>query len=143
MSNYIGTLQQTAIGTDFTGVAASATQRISNGMDTRDACTTAGLIIFPADQYSKLNLIAMKLDGTAHGAAGSVGTITLTINSVDYVIEPNITNEPEYFWQGQQYILPPGSRLAVAFNPVGVTTIVQQLTVIHEPYRRVNNGVLV
>jgi hypothetical protein len=140
MAEYIATLQQTAVGTDFTGVAASTTGRVSNGTLLQEACTTAGRVDFPVKWWTRISLIAIKLDGAAHALAGSNGTVTLYINSIPHVLEPSLTNEDDWIWKGGELVVPPKSYLLVTFAPVGVTTTVQQLTVVHEKYREVRDG---
>jgi hypothetical protein len=132
----IGQIQILNAGFDFTGVAPNATLRYSNGIDLYDGCQTAGLIVFPAGWFTKINLIAMQLDTTVHGGACACA-LTLRINGRDHVLD-TITNETSYVYRGGPHVVPPGTMLVANFvGPSGPTIIQQQLTVLYEPVRRV------
>jgi len=133
----LGTLITTQVGFDFTGVAQNATLRQSNGVDLYDGCTLAGMIAFPTDWFTRINLISMKLDGAIHGAAGSSANLILVINGRQHVLD-NITNETSYVYRGGPMIVPPGSMLIVNFAPAAVPVETQQFMVMYEKYRIVH-----
>lgn len=133
----IGQVHTLLAGFDFTGVPPNAPLRYSNGIDLYDGCQTAGMIVFPSNWFTRINLIALQLDGVAHGLAGSACALILRMNGRDHVLEVNITNETSYVYRGGNHVVPPGSMVIVNFAPGAVTTIDQQITVMYEPVRRV------
>ena len=134
----LATIHQSLIGQDFQGATPLVAERLSKGISLYQGCTNCGRFMLPSNGWYRILGIMGTFDGAAHLAAGSVGTITLTMNGLDVVLEPALSNENDWIWKGGSLLLPPRSVISVSFAPVGVTTVVQQFTVIHEKVRNID-----
>jgi len=139
----LGTMQELSIGHEWTGVDPDVAARRSNGMDLHEASTQGGRVVLPSNCWSRINTIAARLDGAVHGAAGSVGTVTLLMAGVPYVLEGALSNEDDWLWRGGPIVVPPRSVVTMAFAPGGISTILQYFTIVHEPYRSVDRNGLI
>ena len=139
MPDAISTLQTMAIGVEFNGAAPNVALRNSAGTDLYEGCAVGGLLAFKPGQLTKISTITLRLDGTAHAVGpAAVTTVNLVIGGNEHLIQ-TLTNQDGWIWEGGPIIVPNNASLVVSTTNAKVTTIVQQLFVLHEVFRRVGS----